>query len=42
MISQKEVKNILSRGKPDPKDTPWYGEPNLGGFFDDDTVQNFR
>ena len=38
MISQKEVRKILSQGKPAPKNIPWYGEPNLGGFFNDEEI----
>jgi perosamine synthetase len=33
MIDSKTRKKILARGKPEPKDVPWWGEPNLGGWY---------
>ncbi len=33
MLSDQKIKEILSKGKPEPKDIPWYGEPNLGGWY---------
>tara|TARA_B100001057_G_scaffold499567_1_gene610738 strand:+ start:3290 stop:4501 length:1212 start_codon:yes stop_codon:yes gene_type:complete len=33
MISNSQVLNILSNGKPEPKNKKWYGEPNLGSYY---------
>ncbi len=33
MIDLAERKEILSKGKPEPKDVPWWGEPNFGGWY---------
>lgn len=33
MLTPQLRKKILSKGKPEPKDVPWYGEPNFGGWY---------
>ncbi|MBI3930984.1 MAG: DegT/DnrJ/EryC1/StrS family aminotransferase [Chloroflexi bacterium] len=33
MIKPQIRKDILARGKPEPKNVPWWGEPNLGGWY---------
>ncbi len=33
MIDAVKRKIILSKGKPEPKDVPWWGEPNFGGWY---------
>jgi dTDP-4-amino-4,6-dideoxygalactose transaminase len=33
MLDPQIRKDILSQGKPEPKDVPWWGEPNLGGWY---------
>lgn len=33
MLNPQARKKILSYGKPEPKDVPWYSEPNLGGWY---------
>lgn len=33
MIDSVQRKDILSKGKPEPKDVPWWGEPNFGGWY---------
>jgi dTDP-4-amino-4,6-dideoxygalactose transaminase len=33
MIDSAERKEILSKGKPEPKDVPWWGEPNFGSWY---------
>jgi perosamine synthetase len=33
MIDSKTRKKILARGKPEPKDVPWWGEPNMGSWY---------
>jgi len=33
MLKPQIRKEILSRGKPEPKDVPWWGEPNLGAWY---------
>jgi len=33
MLDAKTRREILARGKPEPKDVPWWGEPNLGGWY---------
>lgn len=38
MLSQEKRKEILSKGKPEPKDVLWYGEPNFGGWYTDAEV----
>lgn len=39
MLDYKTRKDILSRGKPEPKDVPWWGEPNLGGWYTEAEVE---
>ena len=36
MIDAQTRKQILLEGKPEPKDIPWFGEPNLGAVFGDE------
>ena len=31
-------KDVISRGKPEPSDVPWWGEPNLGAWYTEDEV----
>lgn len=33
MLDSKTIKNILSKGKPDPKDVPWWGVLNFGAWY---------
>lgn len=33
MFDRQARKDILSRGKPEPKDIPWWGEANLGAWY---------
>ncbi len=33
MLDLQLRKEILSRGKPEPKDVPWWGESNLGAWY---------
>jgi len=33
MIDARERKNILAKGKPEPKAVPWWGELNFGGWY---------
>jgi perosamine synthetase len=33
MIDSTQIKNILAKGKPEPKDVPWWGEPNFAGWY---------
>jgi len=33
MIDSKKREKILSKGKPEPKNVPWWGEPNFGGWY---------
>lgn len=33
MIDYQTRKQILSKGKPEPKNVLWYGEPNFGGWY---------
>ena len=39
MIDPEKRKSILSKGKPDPKDVPWWGESNLGGWYTEDEIE---
>lgn len=39
MLDDQTRHNILSRGKPEPKDFPWWGEPNLGGWYTEAEVE---
>ncbi|TRZ96036.1 DegT/DnrJ/EryC1/StrS family aminotransferase [bacterium] len=38
MINKEKRKTILSRGKPEPKDVPWWGETNLGGWYTESEI----
>ncbi|MFC1908570.1 DegT/DnrJ/EryC1/StrS family aminotransferase [Chloroflexota bacterium] len=33
MLNAQIRKDILAKGKPEPKDVPWWGEPNLGSWY---------
>lgn len=33
MISVQEMEKILSAGKPEPRDVPWFGEVNFGAWY---------
>ena len=33
MIDAVQRGKILSQGKPEPKDVPWWGELNFGGWY---------
>lgn len=33
MLDRQLTEDILSKGKPEPSDVLWWGEPNLGGWF---------
>ena len=39
MIDYQTRKNILAKGKPEPKDVPWWGEPNLGAWYTEAEVE---
>jgi len=39
MLDVQIRKDILARGKPEPKDVPWWGEPNLGGWYTEAEVE---
>jgi len=39
MLDVQTRKDILAGGKPEPKDIPWWGEPNLGGWYTEAEVE---
>jgi len=39
MLNYQTRKKILAKGKPEPKDVPWYGEPNLGGWYTEAEIE---
>jgi dTDP-4-amino-4,6-dideoxygalactose transaminase len=39
MLDPQVRKEILSRGKPEPKDVLWWGEPNLGGWYTEAEIE---
>ena len=39
MLDNQTRKDILARGKPEPKDIPWWGEPNLGSWYTEAEVE---
>jgi len=39
MLDAQTIKDIITRGKPEPKDVPWWGEPNLGGWYTEAEVE---
>jgi perosamine synthetase len=39
MLDDQSIKDILARGKPEPRDIPWWGEPNLGGWYTEAEVE---
>lgn len=39
MLDRKTRKEILARGKPEPKDVPWWGEPNLGSWYTEAEIE---
>jgi len=39
MLDTQLRKDILSRGKPEPKDVPWWGESNLGAWYTEAEVE---
>ena len=39
MLDAQTIKDIIARGKPEPKDVPWWGEPNLGGWYTEAEVE---
>ena len=38
MLSMETRRGVLSRGKPEPKDTMWCGEPNLGSWYTEEEI----
>lgn len=38
MIDSVQRKDILSKGKPEPKDVPWWGEPNFGSWYTEEEI----
>jgi perosamine synthetase len=38
MLDLKTRKKILAKGKPNPKNVPWFGEPNLGGWYTEEEI----
>lgn len=39
MIDYQTVKKIIAKGKPDPKNVVWWGEPNLGSWYEDAEIE---
>jgi len=39
IIDIKTRKRILSRGQPEPKHVPWWGEPNFGGWYTEAEIE---
>ncbi len=39
MIDPVQIKSILSKGKPEPRDVPWWGEPNFGGWYTEAEIE---
>jgi perosamine synthetase len=39
MMNSDERSKILSRGKPEPKEVPWWGEPNFGGWYTEAEIE---
>jgi dTDP-4-amino-4,6-dideoxygalactose transaminase len=39
VIEPAKRKGILSKGKPEPKDVPWWGEPNFGGWYTEAEIE---
>ncbi|MFC2006271.1 DegT/DnrJ/EryC1/StrS family aminotransferase [Chloroflexota bacterium] len=39
MLDVQTRKDVLARGKPEPIDIPWWGEPNLGGWYTEAEVE---
>ena len=39
MIRCDQIESILKKGKPSPADVPWYGEPNLGGYYGEEEIE---
>jgi dTDP-4-amino-4,6-dideoxygalactose transaminase len=39
MMDSVQRKNILSKGKPEPKDVPWWGEPNFGAWYTEAEIE---
>ena len=39
MIDEALRNKILSQGKPEPKDVPWWGEPNFGGWYTEAEIE---
>ena len=33
MMNAAERQEILAKGKPEPRDVPWWGEPNFGAWY---------
>jgi hypothetical protein len=39
MIDAVRRKNILLQGKPQPREVPWWGEPNFGGWYTEAEIE---
>lgn len=39
MIGNKILKKIIKKGKPEPKNIVWWGEPNLGGWYEETEIE---
>ncbi len=39
MLDIQARKDILAKGKPEPKNISWWGEPNLGGWYTEEEVE---
>ena len=39
MLDSEIRKKVISKGKPQPSDIPWYGEPNLGSIYGEDEIK---
>src|SRR5208282_5064089 len=39
MIDARTRKEIIKKGKPDPKNVPWWGEPNFGGWYTEKEIE---
>lgn len=39
MINPARRNEILSKGKPEPKNVPWWGEPNFGAWYTEEEIE---
>jgi perosamine synthetase len=38
-MNRDRIAEILARGRPGPRDVPWWGEPNLGSWYTEEEVE---